>query len=111
MFSTNDGRFTRHLHAYALSPGLRVELADSASSSSEHVQAAAALPSDARLRALARELAAVRGVRSSSRPSRSALEVFATRWDARTLAPSGVLLRSVEVPRCGTLMPATSRAG
>jgi hypothetical protein len=26
MFSTADGRFSRHLHAYALSPGLRMEL-------------------------------------------------------------------------------------
>ena len=96
MFSTNDNRFSRHLHAYGLSPGLRIELVIPIELE-ERVQAAVALPSDARLRALAQELAPLAD--SDFEPPESIrLEVFATRWDAATLAPAGILLRALEVP-------------
>ena len=96
MFSTNDGRFARHIHAYGLSPGLRFEL-PIPDELAEEFQAAAALPSDARLRALARALAPYAESDFES-PDVIRLEVFATRWDPSTLAPAGVLLGEVEVP-------------
>jgi hypothetical protein len=55
------------------------------------------LPGEARLRALASELAPY--AESEFEPPESIrIDVFATRWDPATLAPSGVLLRSIEVP-------------
>ncbi len=99
MFSTTDGRFARHVHVYGLSPGLRVEL-EIPVGLDERAWAAAALPEDARLRALARDLAPYAESDFES-PDSILVEVFATRWDAATLAPAGVLLRSVEVPLAG----------
>jgi hypothetical protein len=99
MFSTNDSRGARHLHAYGLSPGLRIELAVPIELA-ERVQGAVTLPSDARLRALARDLAPYAESDFES-PESIRLEIFATRWDASTLAPAGVLLGAVEVPVAG----------
>lgn len=99
MFSTTDGRFARHLHVYTLSPGLRVELAIPPELD-ERARAAAALPEEDRLRALARDFAPYAGSDFES-PESIRLEVYATRWDAHTLAPSGVLLREVEVALAG----------
>ncbi|MEX2205718.1 MAG: hypothetical protein WEF50_05765 [Myxococcota bacterium] len=99
MFSTNDGRFARHLHVYALSPALRVEL-EIPPELAERARAAAALPEQDRLRALAREFAPYTDSEFEA-PESIRLEVYATRWDARTLAPSGVLLRDVEVALAG----------
>lgn len=99
MFSTNDGRVARHLHAWALGPGLRLEVALPVELA-ERVQAAVALPSDSRLRALARDLAPW-AESDFEPPDQIRLEVYATRWDEATLAPSGVLLRAVEVPLAG----------
>lgn len=99
MFSTNDGRYSRHLHAYGLSPGLRIEI-EIPVEFDERIQAAVALPSDARLRALALDLAPLAASDFES-PESIRLEVFATRWDAASLAPSGVLLRALEVPVAG----------
>lgn len=96
MFSTTDGRSARHLHAHALSPGLAVELGVPLALE-QRAAAAVALPGEARLRALAFDLAPSGD--SEFEPPRSIrIDVFATRWDESTLAPSGVLLRSVEVP-------------
>lgn len=99
MFSTTDGRFARHLHVYALSPGLRVEL-EIPPALDERARKAAALPEYGRLRALARDFAPYLGSDFEA-PETIRLEVYATRWDARTLAPSGVLLRQVEVALAG----------
>ena len=99
MFSTTDGRSARHLHVYALSPGLRVEL-EIPAELDERVLAAAALPEDARLRALARDFAKY-AVSDFESPESIRLEVYATRWDTETLAPAGLLLRAVEVPLAG----------
>jgi len=99
MFSTNDGRFARHLHAWALGPGTRLEL-DLPVEFADRVQAAVALPSEARLRSLARDAAPL--ANSDFEPPESIrLEVYARRWDAGTLAPTDVLLRTVEVPVAG----------
>ena len=99
MFSTNDGRFTRHLHAWALGPGLRFELYPP-DEFAERVQAAVALPSEARLRALARDLAPY-AESEFEPPDLIRLEVYASRWDPATLVPSSVLLRALEVPVAG----------
>lgn len=96
MFSTTDGRNARHLHAYALSPGVALELGVPLELQ-QRAAKALALPGDARLRALATDLAPYAG--SEFEPPQSIrIDVFATRWDGGALAPSGVLLRSVEVP-------------
>ncbi len=96
MFSTADGRFARHLHVYATSAGVQTELAIPAALE-ERAQAVAALPSRARLDALARDLAPF--AESDFEPPDSIrVDVFTVRFDQTTLAPSGVLLRSRELP-------------
>lgn len=96
MFSTTDGRSARHLHAYALSPGVVSEL-EVPPALEQRAADVEALPAESELRAFAAELAPY--AESELEPPESIrVDVFATRWDAATLAPSGVLLRSVEVP-------------
>lgn len=96
MFSTTDGRSARHLHAYAMSPGLVLEL-EVPIELGQRAAAALALPGEARLRALAADLAPKPG--SELEPPESLrIDVFATRWHRATLAPTGALVRSVEVP-------------
>jgi len=95
MFSTTDGWGARHLHAYALRPGLRRELA-LPDELLEPVRRALAAPTEARLRALAEALA------EQPSPDQGPLEaielqVFARRYDPATLAPSGELLRGLVV--------------
>jgi hypothetical protein len=95
MFSTTDVWATRHLHAWALRPGIRREL-DVPRSLAEPLRRALALPDEARLRALADELAEL------PTPDQGPLEaielqVFARRHDPGTLEPSGELLRSIRV--------------
>jgi hypothetical protein len=99
MFSTTDGRLTRHLHVYALGPGLRQEL-EIPAELDERVRGALALPEDARLHALARDFAPYADSDFES-PESIRLEIYATHWDEQTLAPRGVLLRAVEVPFAG----------
>lgn len=99
MFSTSDGRSSRHLHAWALGPSVRIEL-EIPIELDERVQAAAALPSDARLRALARDLAQY-AVSDFEPPESIRIEVFTTNYDAITLSPTAVLLRALESPVAG----------
>jgi len=94
MFSTNDGRDARHLHAFALSSGMRTELGIPPALE-ERAQSAAALPSDERLLALANDLAPFAESDFESADS-IRIEVFATRFEETTLAPSGVLLHAAE---------------
>jgi hypothetical protein len=68
------------------------------------VERALALPTEERLRALARELAP-EAPRDLEPPDAIRIDVFARRHDPETLAPSGVLLRSVEL-RLGDAPPA-----
>ncbi len=95
MFSTTDAGGARHLHAFVIRPGLVREVQP------PHwleglVRRSLAHPSDARLRALARELArfptpdhgAATGVR---------VQVWTTRFDPETLAPSGRMVRAFEL--------------
>jgi len=95
MFSTADAPSRRHLHALELSPGALREL-EVPRSLRGPLERALALPDEPRLRALARELAAT--LPPDDAPDALELSVYATRFDPRTLAPSGVLLRGLRVP-------------
>jgi hypothetical protein len=97
MFSTSDVWGRRHLHAYAISPGVRREL-DVPKRLREEMRQALALPTEARLRALAHQLVSTLPQDEASRVEAVALSVYAKRFDAQTLAPSGVPLRSLRVP-------------
>lgn len=99
MFSTTDGWGTRHLHAVALGPAFRTSLAIPRELE-EDVKRALALPTDERLRELALALAD-RQVFDLERPETIRIDVFARRHDPETLAPRGVLLKSVEVRLAG----------
>ena len=103
MFSTTDGWGTRHLHAVALSASFRTSL-EIPEEAEEAAERALALPTEARLRALAGQLAAD-APRDLEPPAAIRIDVFARRHDPQTLAPSGVLLRSVEL-RLGDAPPA-----
>jgi len=96
MFSTTDAGPTRHLHAFVLRPGLLRELT-LPSALDTRVRTALVLPSDANLRALAREVAALptpdHGPASGVR-----IQVWQVRHDPVTLAPSSRLLRGFELP-------------
>ena len=92
MFSTTDSWSRRHLHAWAISPGVRREI-DVPPEAGRLARATLAFPTSARLRSLAgvlardlgRDVAAVQ------------IQVWASRFERETLAPSSVLLRSIEV--------------
>jgi hypothetical protein len=110
MFSTTDVWARRHLHAFAVRPGVLSEL-EIPYELREPARRALALPSETRLRVLAEALAALPS--PDEGPVLAVdLQVFATRFDARTLAPSGVLLRSLHLPieaEVPPLEPGTSR--
>jgi len=96
MFSTTDAGPTRHLHAWVLRPGILRELA-LPSELDPRIKTALALPSQANLRALAREVAALptpdHGPASAVR-----LQIWQVRHDPVTLAPRSRLLRGFELP-------------
>jgi hypothetical protein len=99
MFSTTDAGRARHLHAFVLRPGLVREV-EPPSEAGPLVLRALTLPSDARLRALARELAQL-PTPDYGPPSGVRLQVWRTRYDPGTLAPRGELVRGIEVPLGG----------
>jgi hypothetical protein len=97
MFSSQDAAGSRHLHVFALYAGVRQEL-ELPEAHEDEIRRALALPTPARLRALAEEL----GFQSDPDfgvPSALEVQVFGQRFDPVTLEPSGVLLRSAEVRR------------
>jgi hypothetical protein len=97
MFSSQDAGGKRHLHVFALHPGVRRELALPEELRDE-ISRALALPSAARLEALADRLT-VEDDADFGRVEALELQVFGTRFDPTTLEPSGVLLRGIEAPR------------
>ncbi len=96
MFSTTDVRGNRHLHAFALRPGLRREL-EVPSSLNHDVQCVLAFPSEAALRTLALELADLPTPEDGPFAAIE-IQVWATHFAPDTLQPSGVLLQAIEVP-------------
>ncbi len=99
MFSTLDVGDARHVHAFVLRPGIEREVW-SPPSLEDFERRVCALPSDSRLRALALELGdtptpdygPAMGVR---------IQVWRTRFDSETLAPSSRILRERVVPLDG----------
>lgn len=99
MFSTTDSPARRHLHAWAIRPGLRSEL-EIPEQLEVPVRRALALPTDARLRPVAEALAQIEaeaGDPDAAPVESILLQVFRVEYDA-DLIPGGELLRSFEVP-------------
>ena len=95
MFATTDGWATRHLHAFAIRPGVRRELAIPLSLR-KMVERVLTLPSDAQLQALAHQFA------DEPTPDEGPLEaielqVWATQFDPTTLMPSSTPMRFLTV--------------
>lgn len=100
MFSSTDSWSRRHLHAWAMRPGLQTELA-LPPELDESVRRALALPDGPQLRALAASLAQMErehGDPDAAPLEAIALQVWRVHYDAETLAPSGELLAGVEIP-------------
>ena len=96
MFSTIDGRGNRHLHAFALRPGIRRELT-LPRNLRDQVRRVLTLPSEARLQALANTLAEL--PTPDYGPLQAIeIQIWRTSYDAETLQPSSALLRAIEVP-------------
>ena len=96
MFSTMEGRGNRHLHAFALRPGIRREL-DIPSSLNPHLERVLVFPSESALRSLAAELVHV-PTPDAGPLAAIELQVWTTHFDSNSLEPSGTLLRAFEVP-------------
>lgn len=99
MFATMDSPARRHLHAWAIRPGLRSEL-EIPDDLEMPARRALALPIESRLRPLAATLARIEeeeGDPDAAPLESILLQVFRVEYDA-ALAPSGELLRSLEVP-------------
>lgn len=96
MFSTTDVRGNRHLHAFALRPGLWHEL-EIPSSLHHDVQRILVFPSEGALRTLALELANLPTSEESPLVAIK-IQVWATHFAPDTLQPSDVLLQTIEVP-------------
>ena len=95
MFSTADSRGTRHIHAYAIRPGVRREL-EIPSYLAELERKVLTFPSEANLEKLAAELADI------PTPDEGPLEaiqiqIWATNFDSDTLEPSSILFRHIDV--------------
>lgn len=95
MFSSTDSRGTRHIHAYAIRPGIRREL-EIPPYLTELERKVLTLPSESNLKKLAVELADV------PTPDEGPLEaiqiqIWATDFDSNTLEPSSILFRHIDV--------------
>ena len=96
MFASTDAGATRHLHAFVLRPGLRREVRPP-ESLAEQVERTLTLPTQARLRALAAEIAEIPTPDHGS-PAAVEIQVWHTRFDPESLAPAGHILRATELP-------------
>ena len=96
MFATTDGWATRHLHVFAIRPGIRRELPIPATLR-RNVERVLTFPSDSNLEAIAQEFVDV-PVPDEGRLTAIELQIRATHYDPMTLAPSSNLLRTLTVP-------------
>lgn len=99
MFSTPDAAQSRHIHAYAMSPGVRREIVVPQSLHDRALRTAA-LPTDSNLRRLARELSDIPTPENEAVGS-IVIQVWRTGFDPVTLLPSGTMIRSLEVETGG----------
>jgi hypothetical protein len=96
MFSTTDTWSRRHLHLRARSPGVWREI-DVPADAGPLLRRTLALPTRTHLRALAHAAALdLAGTREAI--TAIEVQVWAPRFDPDTLAPSSILLASLEVP-------------
>jgi hypothetical protein len=96
MFSTTDAGMERHLHAFAIRPGIRREITVPMDLEDPEVRLLT-LPSRSRMRRFARQLALLPSP-DEGRLLAVELQIWSTRYDPVTLRPSSRLLRSIEVP-------------
>jgi hypothetical protein len=96
MFASSDVRGNRHVHAFAIHPGVRRELAIPAELH-ERARRVLAFPTERAQRSLALQLVdgpdPIWGAAEAIE-----IQIWATRFDRVTLAPSAFLLRSLVVP-------------
>ena len=95
MFSTADAGGRRHLHAFVLRPGIEREMRVSRALE-DNVSRVLALPSRSFATSLARELAAL-PVPDHGPATGVRIEIWRTRFDPATLAPSNEILRVHEI--------------
>jgi hypothetical protein len=95
MFSTTDAGATRHLHAFAIRPGIQRELRIP-EALTEWERRVVTLPSDANLRAFALALAD-QPTPDHGPATAVRIQVWRTEFDPIGLAPVGRILRSLEV--------------
>ena len=95
MFSSTDTRGNRHLHAFALRPGIRREL-DIPRSLETDLQHVLVFPTTSALHSLAAELAQV-PTPDAGPLEAIELQVWATHFAPDNLQPSSELLRAVTV--------------
>jgi hypothetical protein len=95
MFSSTDAWGNRHLHAFALRPGVRREL-ELPSALNPRLERVLVFPTESALRSFAAELAHV-STPDTGPLTAIELQVWATRFAPDNLAPSSVLLRAVTV--------------
>ncbi len=95
MFSTTDAGGQRHLHAFAIRPGIRREL-NMPRALYDQVLRTLTLPTEANLRALAKKLATL--PTPDIGPLKAIeLQVWRAHFDPDSLEPSSALLRASEV--------------
>jgi hypothetical protein len=99
MFSSLDHGSQRHLHAFIVRPGLRREIVPPPELTSE-IARARALPSEAGLRRIAIALADS-PTPDHGRPTAVQIQVWSTRFDPQTLAPSSSILKEFLLPLDG----------
>jgi hypothetical protein len=95
MFSTTDAGATRHLHAFAIRPGIQRELRIP-EALKEWERRVVTLPSDANLRAFALALAD-QPTPDHGPATAIRIQVWRTEFDPIGLVPMGRILRSLEV--------------
>jgi hypothetical protein len=95
MFSTLDHRGARHLHAFAIRPGIRREL-KIPRALEELEDRVLALPSQANLQRMARELAMI-PTPDQGPLQEISIQVWATHYSPETLQPQRFLLLGVSV--------------
>ena len=95
MFSSTDAGSTRHLHAFAHHPGFRREIALPRELATE-TRRALTLPTRSRLERVAHAIAEVAPAEDGPATSIE-VQVWQTRFDPKSLAPVGHLLRTLDV--------------
>ncbi len=95
MFSTTDGRGNRHLHAFALRPGIRRELM-LPRYLRDQVRRVLTLPTLSRIHTLADTLATLPSPDFGPLQA-TEIQIWRTSFDPHSLEPSSTLVRSFEV--------------